>query len=98
MSLQPQPIPPVPDETAGIARAASPKGNRYMRMRDTPGSIYGDGMLVPLFPCRGQPAYPPWRLALVTVKPLVEGSRTAKRLMPCAVGLIALASFDYDGR
>ncbi|HEX9868846.1 MAG TPA: hypothetical protein VGC99_09685 [Candidatus Tectomicrobia bacterium] len=56
MALQPQPIPPVPDETARIARAAFPKGQRYMRMRETLGSIYEDGMLVALFPCRGQPA------------------------------------------
>ena len=72
MSLQPQPIPPVPDETASIAQSAFPKGNRYMRMRDTLGSIYVDGMSVALFPCRGQPAYAPWRLALVSVLQFAE--------------------------
>ena len=56
-------------ETARIARAAFPKGHRYMRMRETLGSIYEDGMLVALFPCRGQPADAPWRLALITVLP-----------------------------
>lgn len=34
MSLKPQAISPVPEETARIARAAYPKGNVYMYMRD----------------------------------------------------------------
>jgi transposase len=42
MSLQPQAIPPVPEETARVARALFPKGNRYMRLRDELGPIYTD--------------------------------------------------------
>ena len=34
MSLQPEPIGPVPEETARVARAAFPKGNVYLQMRD----------------------------------------------------------------
>ena len=34
MSLQPQAIPPIPEETARVARAIFPSGNRYMRLRD----------------------------------------------------------------
>jgi transposase len=34
MSLQPQVVPPVPDETRRVARAASPKGSVDIRMRD----------------------------------------------------------------
>jgi transposase len=34
MSLKPQPINPVPEETARIVRAAYPKGNVYRPMRD----------------------------------------------------------------
>lgn len=34
MSLNPCSIEPVPEETARVARAAFPKGNRYMTMRD----------------------------------------------------------------
>ena len=34
MSLHPQPVPPVPDDTARIARAAFPHGNLYLVMRD----------------------------------------------------------------
>ncbi len=33
MSLRPQNIPPVPEETARIARAAFPKGNLYRQIR-----------------------------------------------------------------
>jgi len=35
MSLQPLEVPPVPDETRRIARAAFPKGNVYIRMSPT---------------------------------------------------------------
>jgi transposase len=30
----------IPEETIRVARAAFPKGNRYMRMRDEFGSFY----------------------------------------------------------
>ena len=73
MSMRPQEISPVPEETARVARAANPKGNVYMRMRDELGSIYEDQMFTALFPRRGQPAEVPWRLALVTVMQYMEG-------------------------
>jgi transposase len=73
MSMKPQEIIPVPEETARVARAANPKGNVYMRLRDELGSIYEDHMFVALFPRRGQPAEAPWRLALVTVMQYMEG-------------------------
>ena len=44
MSMKPQEINPVPEETARVARAANPKGNVYMHMRDELGSIYQDQM------------------------------------------------------
>ena len=56
MSMRPQEINPVPEETARVARAANPKGNIYMNMRDELGSIYQDPMFAALFPRRGQPA------------------------------------------
>ncbi len=34
MSLKPEPIGPVPQETARIAKAAFPKGSLFLRMRD----------------------------------------------------------------
>jgi len=72
MSMKPQEISPVPEETARVARAANPKGNVYKHMRDELGSIYEDQMFVDLFPRRGQPAYAPWRLAVVTVLQYAE--------------------------
>ena len=42
MSLQPQEIPPIPEETRRVAQAAFPRGNVYMRMRDELGTIYED--------------------------------------------------------
>lgn len=72
MSLPPQMIGPVPEETAQVARAAFPKGNKYMQMRDELGSLYTDDMFVDLYPEDGQPAVRPWRLALVTVMQFAE--------------------------
>jgi transposase len=73
MSMHPQEISPVPEETARVARAANPKWNTYMRMRDELGSIYEDQMFTALFPRWGQLAEAPWRLALVTVMQYMEG-------------------------
>lgn len=70
--MQPQPIPPVPDDTAVVAQAAFPKGNLYLQIRDTLGSIYQDESFVSLFSRRGQPAQSLWRLALVCVMQFIE--------------------------
>jgi transposase len=56
MSLQPREITPVPDETARVARAAFPKGNAWLSLRDELGTIYSDEMFAGLYPSRGQPA------------------------------------------
>src|SRR3954471_5780587 len=67
MSLRPDPIKPVPEETARIARAAFRKGNPLLRLRDELGAIFADADFADLFPKLGQPGLPPWRLALVTI-------------------------------
>ena len=67
MSLQPQAIPPVPEETARIARAILPKGNMYIHMRDELGTFFRDEDFLDLFSEKGQPAESAWRLALVMV-------------------------------
>jgi transposase len=67
MSLKPRPVHPVPEETVRVARAAFPKGNVYMTLRDKLGPIFQDEDFADLFPKEGQPALPPWRLALVTI-------------------------------
>ena len=56
MSMKPREINPVPEETARVARAANPKGNVYMHLREELGSMYEDQMFAALFPRRGQPA------------------------------------------
>lgn len=72
MSLHPEPIRPVPEDTTRITRAAFPKGTTYTRMRDMLGVIWEDEDFSDLFPSRGQPALAPWRLALVTVMQFAE--------------------------
>lgn len=42
MSLRPQSVPPVPEETARIARAAFPKSNLYLQLRDEIGVLSDD--------------------------------------------------------
>src|SRR5690349_5564305 len=75
MSLHPQPIEPVPDETARVARAAFPKGNLCIKLRDEFGTFFSDDLefFAPLFSKRGQSAFSPWRLALVSILQFVEG-------------------------
>ena len=72
MSLQASLIAPVPEETTRIARAAFPKDNLYLSMRDELGIAFSDKDFIELFPRRGQPAFAPWRLALVTVMQFLE--------------------------
>jgi len=67
MSLKPEEIPPVPEETARVAKAAFPDGSPIMRLRDALGTLFDDELFADLFPTRGQPAEAPWRLALVTI-------------------------------
>lgn len=73
MSLDPQTNYPIPEDTRRVARAAFPKGNLYMRMRDELGEVYGDASFAELFPGRGQKAESPGRLAWVTVMQFSEG-------------------------
>jgi transposase len=63
VSLRPQhPVPPVPDDTARVARAAFPRGNPYVRLRDGLGAVFDDAGFADLYPKLRQPAYAPWRL------------------------------------
>ncbi len=73
MSLRSEPIPIVPKETARVAHAAFPKSNLYLKMRDELGTFYKDADFIGLFSSRGQSAYSPWRLALITVMQFAEG-------------------------
>jgi|GEM_PF-987991 len=57
MSMKPQAIPEIPSETVRVVHAVFPKGNIYVHLRDTLGSIYQDELFEDLYPDRGQPAY-----------------------------------------
>src|ERR687888_833563 len=71
--LRPMPIEPIPPETARVARAAFPKGNRYLRVADELDRLFTDEAFGALFPTHGQPAFPPWRPALATILQFAEG-------------------------
>ena len=73
MSMHPQPIPAIPEETVRLAHAVLPEGNGWMQMRDELGTLSEDKDFQDLFPSRGQPAEAPWRLALVTLMQYGEG-------------------------
>ncbi len=59
MSLKSSPVPDVPELTARVARAAFPKGNPYLRLRDELDAVFHDGHFAELYPRRRQPALPP---------------------------------------
>jgi hypothetical protein len=61
MSLYRQPIPPVPEETARVARIAFPRGNLYVMMRDELGTRFTDDDFTA-----------PWRRALITIMQDIE--------------------------
>ena len=73
MSLHPQDFSVVPEETVRVARAAFPRGNPYITLRDELGVIYEDRIFAPLFQStRGRPAESPGCLALVTALQFAE--------------------------
>src|SRR5260370_23790937 len=72
MTLFPQAIGPIPEETRRIARAANPKGSLAMWLRDELGAVYTDEEFADLYPERGQPGLSPWRVAVGTVFQYVE--------------------------
>jgi Transposase domain (DUF772) len=98
MSLHPQEIAPIPEETRRVANAAFPKGSIYLRMRDQIGTIFNDPMFAPLFPIRGQPAESPWRLALIMVMQFVEGlsDRQAADAVRCRIDWKYALSLDLN--
>lgn len=63
----------IPEETARVAKASFPKGNRYLTFRDEMGVIYEDEAFADLFVWRGQPAESPGFLAMVTILQFAEG-------------------------
>lgn len=72
MSLSPSIIEPVPTQTVQVARAAFPKGNLYLSMRNELGTLFEDSDFTELFSRLGYPAVTPWRLALITIMQFLE--------------------------
>lgn len=71
--LNPNRDPKIPEETIKVAKAAFPKGNIYLTLRDTLGPIFEDEAFAALYPSLGQPAESPGRLAMVTLMQFLEG-------------------------
>ena len=75
MTWRSHPLPPVPEATAAVVKAAFPKGNLYVDLRTEFGSVYEDDLFADLYASRrGRPVeVPPWQLALVTIMQYIEG-------------------------
>src|SRR5436309_1851561 len=73
MSMKPQGLEPIPEETRRLVQRLCPKGTMVTQLRDGLGPIYSDEHFAHLFPKRGRAAEAPWRLALVTVLQALEG-------------------------
>lgn len=67
MSLQRSLMQPIPEATVRVARAAFPKGNPYLLLHDELGALFTNEDFVKLYSARGQPALPPWHLALALI-------------------------------
>lgn len=72
MTLQPTPPNEIPSETVEVAKAAFPRGNTYLKLREELGVLFNDQQFEALYSERGQPAETPWRLALVTLMQFME--------------------------
>src|ERR687892_2640657 len=75
MTWRSESIPPVPEDTASMVRAAFPKGNLYVDLHTEFGAIYDDDPFADLYSqnCGRPVEVAPWRLALVTVMQYMEG-------------------------
>src|SRR5215475_109993 len=72
MSMQPQPWPEVPAETARVARRAFRTGALAIRARDELGGWYDDEGFAAAYGVRGRPGISPAQLAMVTVLQFTE--------------------------
>ncbi len=62
----------IPEDTERVAKAAFPKGNRYLLLRDALGPLFTSTDFQHLFSTEGRPAEDPARLALITVLQFAE--------------------------
>jgi transposase len=73
MSLKPVDLTSIPEETSRIAKAAFPKSNLYLKLRDQLGALYQDETFSHLLPAAACPAESPGRLAMITIFQFAEG-------------------------
>src|SRR5258708_36165744 len=64
---------PIPADTERVARAAFPKGNVHMHMRDAFGIIFDRADFKVMYSRFGQRGVAAWRLMLVTIMQYAEG-------------------------
>ncbi|MEU5307075.1 IS1182 family transposase [Streptomyces noursei] len=72
MSMRPRGLPPVPEQTVAIARAAFPDGSLAIRVRDRLAEVFADEPFTGAFGVRGAPGMAPAVLSLVTVLQFTE--------------------------
>lgn len=72
MCLHPMPLPPMPEETARVAKASFPKGNLYLTIGEQIGPLFADLDFQELYAADGPPAVSPALLALVMIFQFME--------------------------
>src|SRR5262245_59332048 len=72
MSVQALSVPPIPEETVRVAKAAFPKGNSYLTIGDQIGYLFADLDFLDLYAAEGSPAISPALLSLVTIFQFME--------------------------
>jgi len=98
MCLQPATQTDIPAQTVAVAKAAFPKGNMYISLRDEFATIVQDEQFQALYPLRGQPAEAPWRLALVSLMQFMESLTDLRRRSLCAGGSIGSMCWGWSWR
>ena len=78
----------IPEMTVEVARAAFPKGNVVMKIRDELGPLFEDHEFSALYPKIGQPSVSPACLALVTILQFMENLTDREAPMRYEVELI----------
>jgi transposase len=86
VSMRPQSVPRIPEQTVAVARAAFPRGSLAISVRDELAAVFTDDQFAGAFGARGAPAESPGALALVTALQFAENLTDRQ-----AVGMVARA-------
>lgn len=93
--LRTQPLPPVPEETAWVARAARSPTHPYAKLADELGELFCDERFADLFP-RMVDRRAQWQLVLATILRLAEGLSDRQAASPPAAASIDSTSSDWS--